>query len=135
MGNGQIAQIPRRGDDGRIRSYRDLRVWQEGISLAEICYGLTKRFPKDELFGMTSQIRRAASSVPANIAEGYGRDSKGDYIQFLRISQGSLKEVETHLILCTRVRLLTEPEARSTLEHCDRLGKMLHRLIRSLQSS
>jgi len=94
---------------------------------------LTKAFPKAELFGMTSQIRRAASSVPANIAEGYGRDSKGDYIQFLRISQGSLKEVETHLILCTRVRLLTESEAQSILEHCDLLGKMLHRLIRSLQ--
>jgi four helix bundle protein len=105
------------------------------MSLAENCYGLTKAFPKAELFGMTSQIRRAASSVPANIAEGYGRDSKGDYIQFLRISQGSLKEVETHLILCTRVKLLTESEAQSTLDQCDRLGKMLHRLIRSLQSS
>jgi len=125
--------ITRRGDDSRIRSYRDLRVWQEGMRLAENCYGLTKAFPKAELFGMTSQIRRAASSVPANIAEGYGRDSKGDYIQFLRISQGSLKEVETHLILCTRVMLLTESEAQSILEHCDLLGKMLHRLIRSLQ--
>jgi four helix bundle protein len=134
MGNEQAGESPKR-EDGRIRSYRDLRVWQEGISLAEICYRLTKRFPKDELFGMTSQIRRAASSIPANIAEGYGRDSKGEYIQFLRISQGSLKEVETHLILCTRVSLLAESEAQSTLEHCDRLGKMLHRLIRSLQSS
>jgi four helix bundle protein len=135
MGNGQVGVIPRRGDEGRIRSYRDLRVWQEGMSLAVICYALTKPFPKHELFGMTSQIRRAVSSVPANIAEGYGRDSKGDYIQFLRISQGSLKEVETHLILCTRVSLLTESEIQTTLEHCDRLGKMLHRLIRSLQSS
>jgi len=133
MGGGQVRVITRRGDDSRIRSYRDLRVWQEGMRLAENCYGLTKAFPKAELFGMTSQIRRAASSVPANIAEGYGRDSKGDYIQFLRISQGSLKEVETHLILCTRVRLLTESEAQSILEHCDLLGKMLHRLIRSLQ--
>ena len=135
MVNRPVGEIPRRGDDGRIRSYRDLRVWQEGLSLAVTCYELTKPFPKDELFGMTSQIRRAASSVPANIAEGYGRDNKGDYIQFLRISQGSLKEVETHLILCTRVGLLTESEAQSTLEQCDRLGKMLHRLIRSLQSS
>ena len=62
----------------KIRSYRDLRVWQEGMALAEACYLLTKRFPKDELFGMTSQIRRAATSVPANIAEGYGRDSTGE---------------------------------------------------------
>ncbi|MGO8792543.1 MAG: four helix bundle protein [Terriglobia bacterium] len=133
MGNGQVKEIPRQSEDSRIRSYRDLRVWQEGMNLAENCYRLTKQFPKDELFGMTSQIRRASSSVPANIAEGYGRDSKGDYIQFLRISQGSLKEVETHLILCTRVGLLTKPETQSALEHCDRLGKMLHRLIRSLQ--
>ena len=119
----------------KIRSYRDLRVWQEGMGLAEACYLLTKRFPKDELFGMTSQIRRAASSVPANIAEGYGRDSKGDYIQFLRISQGSLKELETHLTLSGRVGLAAESETKNVLEKCDRLGKMLHRLIRSLQGS
>jgi four helix bundle protein len=103
------------------------------MSLAAACYELTKPFPREELFGMTSQIRRAASSIPANIAEGYGRDSRGDYVQFLRIAQGSLKEVETHLILCTRVGLVTEAEAQSTLEHCNRMGKMLHRLIRSLQ--
>jgi four helix bundle protein len=120
---------------GKIRSYRDLRVWQEGMGVAEACYLLTKRFPKDELFGMTSQIRRAASSVPANIAEGYGRNSKGDYNQFLRISQGSLKELETHLTLSRRVGLLGESETNTVLEDCDRLGKMLHRLIRSLQSS
>jgi four helix bundle protein len=120
---------------GKIRSYRDLRVWQEGMGLAEACYLLTKRFPRDELFGMTSQIRRAATSVPANIAEGYGRNSKGDYIQFLRISQGSLKELETHLMLSTRIGLVAESGTKNLLEECDRLGKMLHRLIRSLQSS
>jgi four helix bundle protein len=105
------------------------------MGLAEACYLLTKRFPRDELFGMTSQTRRAASSVPANIAEGYGRNSKGDYIQFLRISQGSLKELETHLTLSSRVGLLGEPETKNVLENCDRLGKVLHRLIRSLQNS
>lgn len=135
MGNGQVAEIAPVNRDARIRSYRDLRVWQEGMSLAVTCYGLTKSFPKDELFGMTSQIRRAASSIPANIAEGYGRDSRGDYVQFLRIAQGSLKEVETHLILCTQVRLLTESDAQAPLQHCDRLGKMLHRLIQSLCGS
>ena len=118
----------------KIRSYRDLRVWQEGMALAEACYLLTKRFPKDELFGMTSQIRRAATSVPANIAEGYGRDSTGEYIQFLRVSQGSLRELETHLALSSRVGLIADSETKSVLEECDRLGKMLHRLIRSLQS-
>ena len=95
---------------------------------------MTRRFPRDELFGMTSQIRRAASSVPANIAEGYGRDSTREYIQFLRVSQGSLKELETHLTLSGRVGLISESETKNVLEECDRLGKMLHRLIRSLQS-
>ena len=94
-----------------------------------------KAFPKDELFGMTSQIRRAASSVPANIAEGYGRDSKGEYIQFLRVAQGSLKELETHLTLSMRVGLMSESETKNVFEECDDLGRMLHRLIRSLQRS
>jgi len=135
MGNGKIGERSELREEGKIRSYRDLRVGQEGMRLAETCYRLTKAFPKEELFGITSQIRRAASSVPANIAEGYGRDSKGDYIQFLRISQGSLKELETHLILCTRVGILADSEAQNSLEQSDRLGKMLHRLIRSLQGA
>jgi four helix bundle protein len=105
------------------------------MDLAEACYVLTKRFPKDELFGMTAQIRRAATSVPANIAEGYGRNSRGEYGQFLRISQGSLKELETHLMLCSRVGLLAPVETKNVLEECDHLGRMLHRLIRSLQAA
>lgn len=79
-----------------VRSYRDLIIWQRGMLLAEDCWRLTRSYPKEELFGMTSQIRRSATSVPANIAEGYGRESRGDYIYFLRVSQGSLKELETH---------------------------------------
>ncbi|MBI4551995.1 MAG: four helix bundle protein [Candidatus Latescibacteria bacterium] len=118
-----------------IQSYRDLRVWQEAMDLAEACYLLTKRIPKEELFGMTSQIRRAVSSVPANIAEGYGRENRGEYIQFLRIAQGSLKELETHLLLANRIKLIQEVEVLPALNHCNRLGKMLHRLIRSLQNS
>ena len=117
----------------RVRPYRDLRVWQAGMKLAEACYVLTKRFPKDELFGMTGQIRRAATSVPANIAEGYGRNSRGEYGQFLRISQGSLKELETHVMLSSRVGLVPPLETKNILEMCDSLGKMLHRLIRSIQ--
>ena len=120
---------------GRSRSYRDLQAWQLGMDLAEACYLLTRRFPKDELFGMTSQIRRAASSVPANIAEGYGRESKGEYVQFLRVAQGSLKELETHLTLSRRVGLMSESETKKVLEECDHLGRMLHRLIRSLHAA
>src|SRR5688572_10826237 len=92
-----------KGDE--VRSFRDLLVWQQAMTLAKDCYFLTKGFPKEELYGMTSQMRRAAASVPANIAEGSGRGSRKDYQQFLRIALGSLRELETYLLLCTTVEL------------------------------
>lgn len=117
----------------QIKSYRDLRVWQDAMALAEASYRLTKGFPRDEMFGLTSQIRRAASSVPANIAEGHGRESTQSFVQFLRISQGSLKELETHFILAARIGLIQQSALESTLTSCEALGKMLRALIRSLQ--
>lgn len=116
-----------------IDSYRDLEVWKSGMLLAEQAYRLTKAFPKEEMFGMTSQIRRASASIPANIAEGYGRDNPGDYVHMLRIANGSLKELETHLLLCVRVGLISEETADAHLAETDRLGRMLRGLIRSLQ--
>ena len=89
-----------------IQTYQDLQVWQKGIELAEECYVLTKRFPLEELYGLTSQIRRATVSIPANIAEEYGRESRKDHIRFLKIAQGSLKELETHLILSERIEII-----------------------------
>jgi four helix bundle protein len=86
-----------------IRSYRDLHVWQQAMEMAELCYRTTRAFPREELYGAVIQIRRAAASVAANIAEGHGRESRGKFIQFLRVAQGSLKEVETHVLLCGRV--------------------------------
>ncbi|HMN87095.1 MAG TPA: four helix bundle protein [Bauldia sp.] len=118
-----------------IRSYRDLRVWQESMDLAARCYRLTRGFPKDEMFGMTSQIRRASTAVPANIAEGYGRESSGAYSQFLRVAQGSLKELETHLLLAERVGLLPVATAREALDASETVGKMLRSLIRSIERS
>ena len=82
-----------------INSYRDLVVWQLSIELAEAAYALTSAFPRDELYGMTSQVRRSATSVAANIAEGYGRQTRPAFVSHLRIAQGSLKELETHLIV------------------------------------
>lgn len=120
--------------DPEIRSYRDLKVWQLAMDLAELCYRTTRQFPKDELYGMTSQIRRAAASVPANIAEGHGRNSRGEYIQFLRVAQGSLKELETHLLLAQRVGLTDENAVGPTLNKSETLGKMLRALIRSLEA-
>ena len=116
-----------------INSYQDLTVWQKGMQLAEDCYRLTRRFPREELFGLTPQIRRAAASVPANIAEGWGREGTREYIQFLRVAQGSLKELETHLILSQRVGLVTEGEIAATLNLCGEMGKMIRSLIGSLQ--
>lgn len=116
-----------------IQSYRDLKVWQLGMSLAVECYRLTRTFPKEEMFGMTSQIRRAAVSIPANIAEGNGREQTGAYIQFLRISQGGLKELETHLLLSSQVNICSEPAAAPLLKLTDQLGRMLRALIRNLE--
>ncbi|WP_310481326.1 four helix bundle protein [Chamaesiphon sp. VAR_48_metabat_403] len=118
-----------------IQSYRDLRVWQKGMDVAESCYLITREFPKEEIYGMTSQIRRAAASIPANIAEGYGREYRAEYVRFLRIAQGSLKELETHLLLSVRVKLATSQIANPILSECESLGKMLASLIRSLSSN
>jgi four helix bundle protein len=101
--------------------------------IAERVYRLTTRFPKDEVYGMTSQIRRAAVSVAANVAEGHGRENSGSFVQFLRIAQGSLKELETHLLLALRVELASTKEVEPILRQCDELGRMLRSLIRSIQ--
>ena len=86
---------------GRIESYEDLEVWQLAMTLVEQCYDLAKLFPKDDLYGLSSQFKRASVSIPSNIAEGYGRDQSGGFIQFLRIAQGSSRELETQLMLAS----------------------------------
>ncbi len=105
------------------------------MALAEACYRLTATFPRDELYGLSSQIRRACVSIPANIAEGYGRNSKGAYIQFLRVAQGSLKELETLIILAERLGLAASEATSPLLSSCDSLGRMLWSLIRSIEQS
>lgn len=96
-------------------------------------YRITKAYPSDEQFGLISQSRRAAASVAANIAEGYGRSTKQAYINFLRIAQGSLKELETHLILANRVGIAPSESIDPLLNETDRLGRMLRSLIAKLQ--
>jgi four helix bundle protein len=119
--------------DIEISSYRDLKVWQKAMAVAEQAYRLTVRFPKDEIYGMTSQIRRAAVSIAANVAEGHGREHSGSFVQFLRVAQGSLKELETHLLLASRIDLALPEEVEPMLAQCDELGRMLRSLIRSVQ--
>ena len=121
--------------EGPITSYRDLRVWCEAMDLAEHCYQVSTTFPRREIFTMTAQLRRAAISVPGNIAEGYGRESTGAYVQFLRVAQGSLKELETHLLLSKRLGFASSAEIAAVLERCAVTGKMLRSLIRAVQRS
>jgi four helix bundle protein len=118
-----------------ITSYRDLIVWQESMDLAEMVYRLTARFPKDETYGLSSQLKRSGTSIPANIAEGYGRDSKGAYLQHLRVAQGSLKEFETHALLAERVGLADKDVVAGLLAKSERIGKLLRSLIRALENS
>ena len=119
--------------DRAINSYSDLQVWQDAMDLAALCYRLAKSLPREELFAMSSQVRRSASSIPANIAEGHGRENTQSFIQYLRIAQGSLKELETHLLLWQRVGLFAEEQVVAPMDRCVRLGKQLRSLIRSLQ--
>jgi four helix bundle protein len=96
---------------------------------------VTREFPKSELYGMTSQIRRAATSIAANIAEGHGRETSGSYLHALRIAQGSLKEFETHLIVAERVGLITSDILADLLKDTDEVGRMLRALIRTIQET
>jgi four helix bundle protein len=115
-----------------IRDYRDLIVWREAMDIAVEVYSLTREFPREEIFGMTSQMRRCPASIPANIAEGFGRAQRRTFIQFLRIAQGSLKELETHAILCGRIGLLSAEQLAEMDARCSKLGKRLVTFVRSL---
>lgn len=117
-----------------VKSYNDLRVWQEAMTLAECAYRFTAQFPRDELFGLTSQIRHAAVSIPANIAEGYGRGSSRSNLQFLKIARGSLRELETHVVLSRRLGIATDPEALGCLALAENVGRMLFGLITSIEA-
>jgi four helix bundle protein len=116
----------------KINSYRDLLVWQQGMDLTIAVYQATRDWPKEELYGLTSQVRRAAASVPSNVAEGYGRENPGSYLQFLKIAQGSLKELETHLLIAQRIGIVNAPTVESLLAQSESIGKLLRALMRKL---
>ncbi len=116
-----------------VKHYQELDVWQLSMDLAEQCYKVTACFPKSELFGLTSQIRRAASSVPANIAEGQGRQHTKEFLNHLSVARGSLMELETHLMLSRRVGLMEQSALDPLLVLADRVSRMLSGLRSSLQ--
>jgi len=115
-----------------INSYRDLTVWTRALALVEAVYRLTGQFPPDERFGIVSQLRRAATSVPANIAEGYGRATRGEYLNHLSIARGSVNEVEALLHVSARLGMITPDGSAVVLGYVDELQRMLTRLRSTL---
>lgn len=116
----------------KINSYSDLTVWQKSIQLVEMIYVITKDFPKDELYALTNQIRRAAVSIPSNIAEGQQRNSTEQFCYFLSIAQGSKAEVETQVIIAKRLNYITENKEKELLKQLEEISKMLVALKKRL---
>ena len=108
--------------------YKDLQVWQRAMDLAEMVYAITKRFPKDETYGLAAQLRRAAVSVPSNIAEGHGRNSKAEFHHFLGTSRGSLLEIETQVELARRFGYIASKQCSETLKEAAEIGRMINGL-------
>ncbi|WP_159799297.1 four helix bundle protein [Flavobacterium sp. MK4S-17] len=115
-----------------IKGYKDLLIWQKGIELVKAIYKCFESFPKDEIFGLQSQMKRAVISVPSNIAEGWGRNSTKNYIQFLRIARGSLFELETQLIIARELNFLSEVKFNEISGLITEESKMLNAFIRSI---
>jgi len=115
-----------------VQSYKDLIVWQKGINLVSEIYKVTERFPKSEMFGLTSQIRRAAVSIPANLAEGYARKHRGEYAQFVKIAFGSGAELETHLLIAQNIKFIKKEEAAEAEALLNEVMRMLNKLSSSL---
>jgi four helix bundle protein len=116
------------------KHYKDLLIWQRGMGLAKLVYQLTSRFPAEERYGLTSQLRRAAVSVPSNIAEGQARRGTNEFLQFLSIAEGSLAEVETQLILSVELSFSKKTDVDPALQEIDELQKMIVALKRKLSS-
>ncbi len=117
-----------------VEGYRDLKVWNKAMDLVVEAYRLAKKLPKTEVYGLVNQIQRAAVSIPANIAEGQGRDHLGDYLHHLSIANGSLMELETHLLISERLSYLALNEVESVLTLSAEVGRMLNGLIAKLKA-
>jgi four helix bundle protein len=115
-----------------IKNYRDLKVWERAMDLVTASYKVADLLPKSELYGLAAQIRRAAVSIPANIAEGHGRDHLGDYLGRLSVANGSLMELETHFLIANRLAYLRMTEIGALLELSAEVSRMLAGLTRKL---
>lgn len=118
-----------------VKSFKELIVWQKSIQLVVGIYSLVHDFPKNEMFALSDQMRRAAVSVPSNIAEGYERKSVNEYIHFLSIARGSKAELETQLHICEKLNFGNKEKLNEVMSLCLEVGKMLNRMIVSLSPS
>ena len=118
-----------------MNSYRDLIVWQKSLKLVTDLYKSTKSFPKNETYGLTAHIRKTAVSVPSNIAEGYGRGSKSDYVRFLKIARGSLYELQTQLEISLNLEYLSKDVFEVLANQVNEIERMLNSLVKKVQSS
>lgn len=119
---------------GGVSRYRDLVVWQQAMDLVVDAYRISALFPRDEKYGLVQQLRRAAVSVPSNIAEGHGRDHMGDYLHQLSIANGSLMELETQVLIAGRLGYAPGDKTNSVLARAARVGKLLSGLTRALKA-
>lgn len=116
-----------------LKTYRELEVWKKSFALCMRVYGATRTFPEEEKYGLRAQLRRCAVSVPSNIAEGYGRQTRRDYLRFLWVANGSLAELETQLLLARELGLCSERDAAALLYGTAEIDRMLKALIRALK--
>lgn len=117
------------------RSYQDLIVWQRGIDLVEAVYLATSGFPSSERYGLASQMQRAAISIPSNVAEGQGRGGGNEFIRFLTIAKGSLRELETQMIIAKRLRFIDDTMYQQVTSLTDEVARLLHGLIRRVHAN
>jgi len=130
----RMRSTARRPEDGvRGSSFRDLIVWQRSIDLSIAVYGLTARFPRDEKFGLTSQLRRAAVSVASNLAEGHGRAGTGEFLQFIGFARGSNSEVETQLVIAERLGFGVPADLEKAQRLCSECGKLINALMKAMR--
>jgi four helix bundle protein len=116
-----------------VRSYRDLIVWQKSVDLVVCVYNNTRAFPREEIYGLTSQLRRAAVSVPSNIAEGHSRNSTGEFKQFLGHSKGSLSEMETQIVIAEKLSYISTEVTKTLLAKTSEISRMLNGLSAKLE--
>jgi four helix bundle protein len=131
VGNWQLTTEQRR--EMAVKSYRELIAWQKAMDLAVQVYELTKTFPREEIYGLTSQLRRAAVSVPSNIAEGQGRRTTKEFQRFLGYAYGSLQEIETQIMLAARLGYVRDEQESQLLEQWAEVGKLINGLSNALR--